>query len=193
MTVFFTSDTHFLHSMVAGLRGFASAEELDKAIVDRWNTVVRPGDMVWHLGDVGVGKELSVLACASHLNGRKHLVAGNHDQAWPGHRDARKRQRLWLDYFESVQAYAKVRVEGRTVLLSHLPYLGHGDHTAEERHSLFRLADQGEWLAHGHLHSPERLTGPRSVHVGLDAWGLYPVTEGAIAELIRETEEKRAA
>ena len=193
MTVWYSSDSHFRHKMVAGLRGFDSIDEHDQVLVDNWNAVVKPDDFVWHLGDVGLGNELGVLACASHLNGRKHLITGNHDPCWPGHRDSRKRQRLWLDYFESVQAYAKTRIEGRTVLLSHLPYLGAGDHTAEERHSLFRLSDQGEWLVHGHLHSPERLTGPRSVHVGLDAWGLHPVAEGAIAALIRDIEEKRAA
>lgn len=61
------------------------------------------------------------------------------------------------------------------------------------RQPQFRLPDLGEWLIHGHTHSKERLDGPRSVHVGLDAWGLRPVSEGEIAALIREAEEKRAA
>jgi calcineurin-like phosphoesterase family protein len=192
VTVFFASDTHFCHALVAGLRGFASTQEHDEAIIERWNSVVRPGDMVWHLGDVGVGNELGILAVATHLNGAKHLVAGNHDRCWPGHRDARKHQRRWLEVFESVQAFAKVRIEGRTVLLSHLPYDGGGDHTTEERYPQFRLPDLGGWLIHGHTHQPERIDGPRSIHAGLDAWGLYPVAEAAIAALIRDTEEKRA-
>jgi calcineurin-like phosphoesterase family protein len=37
------------------------------------------------------------------------------------------------------------------------------------------------------------MDGHRSLHCGLDAWGLRPVSEGEIAALIRETEEKRAA
>jgi calcineurin-like phosphoesterase family protein len=191
MTVFYCSDTHFQHAMVAGLRGFESSAEHDRAVVDAWNEVVKPSDMVWHLGDVGLGKELGVLSIATHLNGVKHLVAGNHDRCWPGHRDARKRQRAWLDAFESVQAFAKTRVDGRTVLLSHLPY--EGDHTAEERYPQFRLPDLGEWLVHGHTHSRLRVDGPRSVHVGLDAWGLRPVSEGEVAALIRDAEEERAA
>ena len=191
MAVFFASDTHFLHCLVAGHRGFASPEEHDEAVVERWNAVVRPGDLVWHLGDVGLGNEARVLALAARLNGVKHLVAGNHDPCWPGHRDARKHQRRWLEVFGSVQAFAKVRVEGRPVLLSHFPY--DGDHTAEDRHVQFRLRDGGEWLVHGHTHQAARMDGHRSLHCGLDAWGLRPVAESELAALIRETEEKRAA
>lgn len=191
MTVYYSADTHFSHALVAGLRGFASQEEHDQAVVDNWNAVVKPDDMVWHLGDVGLGRELGAINAATHLNGVKHLIAGNHDRCWPGHRDSRKRQRAWLGAFESVQAFAKTRIDGRMVLLSHLPYEGAGDHTAEERYPQFRLPDHGEWLIHGHTHSHLRVDGPRSVHVGLDAWGLRPVSEGEIAALIRETEGKQ--
>jgi calcineurin-like phosphoesterase family protein len=193
VTTFFSSDSHFLHRLVADQRGFASPEEHDEAVVERWNETVRPGDMVWHLGDVGLGNEAGILAVASHLNGIKHLIAGNHDRCWPGHRDARKHQRRWLEVFGSVQAFAKIRVEGRTVLLSHLPYIGGGDHTTEERYPQFRLPDEGEWLIHGHTHQAARMDGHRSLHAGLDAWELRPVAEGELAALIRETEEKRAA
>lgn len=190
MTVFFSSDSHFRHQMVAGIRGFADRDEHDEAVIAAWNKTVRPGDMVWHLGDVGLGGETEILERVTRLNGVKHLVTGNHDPVWPGHRDSRKHQRRWFDVFESVQAFAKARIDGRTVLLSHLPYLGQGDHTAEERHTQFRLHDEGAWLLHGHTHSKERLDGPRSVHVGLDAWDLRPVSEGDIAALIRDAEDK---
>lgn len=193
MTVFLTSDTHFCHRLVAELRGFDSSQEHDEHLIAAWNSVVRPGDLVWHLGDAGLGNETGVLAAVFRLNGTKHLVTGNHDPVWPGHRDSRKKQRRWLEVFESVQAFAKTRIDGRTVLLSHLPYLGAGDHTAEERHTQFRLHDEGAWLIHGHTHSRERVDGPRSVHAGLDAWGLKPVSEGEIAALIRETEAAREA
>lgn len=107
VTVFYSSDTHFSHALVAGLRGFASQEEHDEAVIANWNAVVKPSDLVWHLGDAGLGSEARVLELAGRLNGVKHLIAGNHDRCWPGHRDARKRQRAWLEAFESVQAFAK--------------------------------------------------------------------------------------
>jgi calcineurin-like phosphoesterase family protein len=192
-SVFFSSDTHFMHRLVAAHRQFATTGEHDQAIVDNWNALVKPGDLVWHLGDVGLGNELGVISCASHLNGRKQLVAGNHDPCWPGHRDSRKHQRRWLDVFESVQAFARIRIEGRAVLLSHFPYAGAGDHTEEERYPQYRLPDMAGWLAHGHVHSQDKVDGPRSVHVGLDAWDLRPVSEGQVAALIRGTEAAREA
>ena len=92
-----------------------------------------------------------------------------------------------------MQAFAKARIDGRTVLLSHLPYQDAGDHTAEERYPQFRLPDLGGWLVHGHTHSSLKADGLRSVHVGLDAWGLRPVSEGEIAALIRDAEERLAS
>ncbi len=207
MTVFFSSDTHFLHGLVAGHRGFETSGEHDETVIARWNALVRPDDLVWHLGDVGLGNEAKVLEQAARLNGRKQLVAGNHDPCWPGHRDSRKHQRTWLQVFESVQAFAKIRLDGQMVLLSHLPY--EQDHTDEPRHTQFRLRDQGEWLVHGHTHQALRL-GPsprylttmsttirsdyttvprgREVHAGLDAWGLHPASEADILGVIREYE-----
>src|ERR1700677_1037985 len=116
---FFSSDTHFCHGLVAGKRGFASSAEHDDEVIRRWNSVVRAEDMVWHVGDVGLGNDTQVLERASRLNGRKHLVPGKHDRCWPGHTDSRKHQRRWLEVFESVQAFARVRLGARMVLLSH--------------------------------------------------------------------------
>ena len=199
--VWYSSDTHFLHKLVARKRGFISEDETgeaaiargvaahDAAIIARWNKSVQPDDLVWHLGDVGLGSEEGALEHAARLNGRKHLIAGNHDRCWPGRGNSRFHQRRWLEVFESVQAFAEIRLDGRTVLLSHFPYLGAGDHTAEERHTQFRLRDEGLWLIHGHTHQPDQVDGLRSLHVGLDAWDLRPASEGAILARMREHEK----
>ena len=201
--IWFSSDTHFLHAMVARLRGFESSEEHDETVIGRWNELVRPDDLVWHLGDVGLGNEARVLEQAARLNGRKQLITGNHDPCWPGHRDSRKHQRRWLEVFESVQAFARIRIDGRPVLLSHFPY--EGDHTGEDRATQYRLRDEGTWLVHGHTHLTNRLGTYRhwlsfmgaapggnwrglEVHAGLDAWDLRPVSEAAILGVIREHE-----
>ena len=205
--VWFSSDSHFLHAMVAKLRGFTSSAEHDETVICRWNALVRSDDLVWHLGDVGLGNETRVLEQSARLNGRKQLITGNHDPCWPGHRDSRKHQRKWLEVFESVQPFAKTRLGERAVLLSHFPY--EGDHTETDRATQFRLRDEGGWLIHGHTHlqnrlgpNPRYLTlmdpvtgGPgtsrplgREVHAGLDAWDLRPASEADILGVIREYE-----
>lgn len=170
---------------------------------------MKPEDTVWVLGDVGMGHIERFAISLLKLHGRKHLITGNHDDPWPGNRDSFKYQRQWmaLNFFESVQPFARRRINGRTVLLSHFPY--ELDYTEDPRAMQYRLRDEGEILLHGHLHSIERLTPPmpadcffcgadltkrhcahndqvisRQIHVGLDAWDLHPVPMQAVQELI---------
>jgi calcineurin-like phosphoesterase family protein len=205
--VYFTSDTHFCHEKVAEVRGYESSGAHDEAIIAQWNHTVRPDDLVWHLGDVGLGNETRILEQAARLNGRIQLITGNHDACWPGNRGARSRQRRWMEVFESVQAFARIRLEGRPVLLSHFPY--EDDHTDERRHGQYRLRDEGMWLLHGHTHrdnrlgqnmwqTPATMTTPaedrgREVHVGMDGWFYRPAGEAAVASVIRKYEESMAA
>ena len=181
VTVFFTSDTHFQHALVSAHRGFASPAEHDEELIARWNETVGPDDTVWHLGDVTMGDRPAGLKLAARLNGTKHLIAGNHDHCWPGDRRSFRYQRAYLEAFESVQAFAQVKVGGYWRLLSHFPY--DGDHVGEERATQFRLRDEGAMLLHGHIHDKTRRNG-RQIHVGLDAWDLRPVPEDDIAALM---------
>ena len=51
MAVFFTSDTHFGHGGALGLyrRPFSSVAAMNEGLVEHWNEVVGPKDVVWHL------------------------------------------------------------------------------------------------------------------------------------------------
>lgn len=77
---FFIADLHFGHKNILTYqperKGF-TIEEHDKWLIDQWNSVVRPKDIVWVLGDVAFGKGNihKIVAC----NGTKKLVLGNHD------------------------------------------------------------------------------------------------------------------
>jgi calcineurin-like phosphoesterase family protein len=86
MTVWFTSDLHIGHRLVAGLRGFESTDDHDEAIFDRWDERVRKEDQVWVLGDLAVSKPDNALLELRGLPGVKHLVAGNHDPVHSMHR-----------------------------------------------------------------------------------------------------------
>lgn len=179
----FTADTHFRHGRVAELRGFASREEHDAEVIARWNKTVGPEDQVWLLGDVGMGEPHEYLPLVGQLNGVIHLIAGNHDPVWPGHQKAHTHQRSWLQHFASVQAFARRRLNGRDVLLSHFPYSG--DHTAETRYPDYRLRDMGKPLIHGHVHGEWKVNG-RQVNVGLEMWDMRPVSIDVLAKLVGE-------
>jgi hypothetical protein len=84
MSTYFTSDHHFSHAGALGLyrRPVASVAEMDREMIDRWNSVVGPDDEVWHLGDFAIRQRPErVASLAKALHGRKHLIVGNKDDA----------------------------------------------------------------------------------------------------------------
>lgn len=78
----FISDTHFNHTNIIKYenRPFQSVEEMNQTMIENWNRVVRKDDRVFHLGDVGFGSQEELVKIVQQLNGRKHLVLGNHDR-----------------------------------------------------------------------------------------------------------------
>lgn len=84
---FFIGDTHFGHANILTfkdndgnpLRPFASVEEMDEHMIEKWNEVVRPQDVIYHMGDIAMNRKH--LVYLERCNGRKKLVRGNHDTA----------------------------------------------------------------------------------------------------------------
>lgn len=83
------SDTHFGHENIlkfidkdgSYFRGdlFNSVQEMNETMVDNWNSVVKDGDKVYHLGDVFFGPKEDFKNLWSRLKGSKRLIVGNHD------------------------------------------------------------------------------------------------------------------
>ena len=59
-------------------RPFANVKEMDEYIVDKWNKKVSDNDTVWVLGDI-VSPEHFDKDLLNRLNGKIHLILGNHD------------------------------------------------------------------------------------------------------------------
>jgi calcineurin-like phosphoesterase family protein len=197
--LWFTSDFHFGHKNIAeyALRPFPHGEAglpaMNDALVDAFNARVGATDDVWVLGDVAMGRLNESLARIGELNGRKVLVAGNHDRCWPGHghRAAGWEEKYLAAGFARVLPGsalagppASLVLDGHRVLLSHFPYAGGGDSHGEDRFDQHRLADGGDWLLCGHVHQAWRQRG-RMINCGVDAWGGAPVSEPQLAELIQ--------
>ena len=137
--VFVIADLHFGHKKLAEVRGFASVQEHDDAIVAAWNRTVKASDVVYVLGDV------FRLDRVAELKGTKKLAMGNHDQ-YPIAR--------YVPLFSQIRAY----YEFDGYILSHIPvhpsqfsrYLGniHGhthNHTMQEWHPAMNGND-GDWV-----------------------------------------------
>jgi calcineurin-like phosphoesterase family protein len=124
--VFLISDTHFGHTNIIKYcdRPFASADDMDEALVENWNATVGPYDKVYHLGDVAMShKKLPIL---ERLNGTKILIKGNHDIF---------ALKYYTPYFKDIRATHELG----GLILSHIPL-----HESESR----RFSGN----VHGHLH-----------------------------------------
>ena len=196
MTIYFTSDLHFGHKLVAKIRGFgddALAPGMhDDHIMSMWGSTVKPADVVWVLGDLSVGhrEEAKALEILKQLPGKKHLVFGNHDSGHPMHSDAQKSFAKYLDVFETVSSVAHIKSNKQKIILSHFPYNGEGDRPGE-RYPEWRVRDMGTTpLIHGHTHSSTKYSlsdmGTPQLHVGLDAWDLELVHEKYVHDWVRE-------
>lgn len=83
--IWLIADTHFGHRGVCEftgrsgqkLRPWDNAFEMDEALVERWNSVVKPNDRVYHLGDLSISRK--GIATIGRCNGKKVLIKGNHD------------------------------------------------------------------------------------------------------------------
>jgi calcineurin-like phosphoesterase family protein len=128
------ADPHFGHQGVCDftkadgvtpLRPWNNAAEMDEALIENWNSVVKPEDRVYLLGDVAMSKR-ALMATVPRLRGRIVLVKGNHDN---------EKLRFYADLFDDVRAY----VAGKGYVMSHIP---------------IHPVSMSRWKinVHGHLH-----------------------------------------
>ncbi|MGO1949749.1 MAG: metallophosphoesterase family protein [Mycobacteriaceae bacterium] len=185
----FTSDLHLGHRFVAGLRGFVDTGEHDRVILDNLAGALRPGDVVWVLGDISCGPrddEDRAIALLAELFTRAgvtaHLISGNHDSSHPLHRRSHARQRDYLQAFTSVQPFQRMTWQKRELWLCHFPRPGLDHDDMSSRHDNVRL--DVPLLVHGHLHSDSPVTGPGMVDVGVDAWDLHPVSQTQVQQTL---------
>ncbi|MEX6505959.1 metallophosphoesterase family protein [Jiella sp. M17.18] len=153
--MFFTSDTHFNDPRILRIdkRPFANLLEHDEALIARWNETVGPRDEVFHLGDFARGDAETKAALLARLNGRKHLVTGNNDDA----------ATIELPGWESVGAYREMTVDGRHLILCHYAF------------RTWNQMGKGSIDLHGHSHAKLKPM-TRQFDVGVDAFPYRPVT-----------------
>ena len=158
-SVFFTSDTHFNHPAVIPLskRPFASVEEMNEAIIERWNSRVKKGDRVYHLGDVALGRLDDARNILWRLNGQLFLIRDNHDKV--------AEQKLVRERFVWIKDYFNLKVGDQKIVLCHYAF------------RTWNCSHHGAWNLFGHSHgSLPELDGYLQCDVGVDCWDFYPAS-----------------
>lgn len=167
---FFIADTHFGHKgMVeflkddgSKMRPFTTIEEHDETLISNWNSVVRPKDRVYHLGDVVMNKRF--LPTIARLNGRKKLIKGNHDVY---------SLKEYTPYFEDIYGVYVLK----DMILSHIPV--HPD----------CLKTRYGTNVHGHLHSnivlQNNLLNPKYLCVSCEHTNYTPISIDEVRAIIK--------
>jgi calcineurin-like phosphoesterase family protein len=166
----FSSDPHYDHANILNFlddrgkrfRGdlFASVEEMNETMIQRHNSVVKPNDIWYCLGDVTFRvKDLGRIM--PRLNGRKRLIVGNHDD--PKNVELTK-------WFEKVTLWRLFKDEG--FLCTHLP----------SRKDQFRYKVTHN--LHGHIHQ-NVITEPEYINNCMEHIDYTPKTMDDIVAHIR--------
>lgn len=165
--IWVTSDTHFNHENILtftdkdgkSVRDFSSVQEMNQTLIDNWNSVVKPGDIVYHLGDVlfGLNKEDWLAKNMNRLMGSKRLIFGNHDDP---------KYFVGGGYFKKTMMWRKFP-RNLPVLLTHVPV---HPSTLEEG----RFKGQGILNVHGHIHQNDS-PGDQYVNVSVEKTNYTPV------------------
>lgn len=156
--IWFSSDLHFGHEKCCTvfkrddgtpLRPFASGDEMNEALIERHNEVVKPQDKWYCLGDVAITQKN--LPLVGRLNGSKRLVRGNHD-IFP--------TKKYLEFFKEVYG-VRVLTEFGGLVLTHVPI-----HPSQLRRFKVNV--------HGHLHD-KLLDEPGYINVCVEQIDYRPI------------------
>ena len=187
--LWFTSDSHWSHQKIIELcnRPFSSVEEMNEKLIENWNSVVKPTDTVFHLGDFCFGGSQAWNSVLDRLNGNILLIKGNHDE--------KNLKQGFMMKFKWVGYQLHLLIENRSIYLNHFPFLCYG--------GTYRNPENQVWQAFGHIHSGpysesgrdlnrSKLIFPTQYDVGVDNNNFTPISWEQLKEKINKQVEDYA-
>ena len=153
--IYFIADTHFNHKNIIEYcnRPFKDTNKMNEYIIQKWNSVVKENDIVYHLGDVEFGTTEMLKDLICRLNGTKILLRGNHDF------------KRGVDGWKEVgfsEVYKK-RIELENLILTHAP---------------IEIVEEGKINVFGHIHDKpldERFNKNNHICVSCDVVDYKPI------------------
>ena len=173
--IYLTSDLHLSHSksFIYEPRGFTSIEEHDKTIIKNFNSIVKPEDELYILGDLMLCDNERGLEYLRQLNGNKHFVRGNHDNSTRCH--------LYSEIGIIDEGYATMlKYKKYYFYLSHYPTI--------TSNGKIKSLHQATCNLFGHTHSKALFYEdiPYIYNVSLDAHNCFPVSLDVIIDDMKD-------
>ena len=149
---------------MADLVGFSSSEDHDTEFLKRYNKIITDEDDVYILGDLMLNNNEHGLNILNQLNGKIHIILGNHDTT--------TREELYRGCRNVVEiCLSKILKIGKQYyFLCHYPTITANYDDKPYKQHLINL--------HGHTHFKEKFynDNPFMYNVALDAHNCYPVS-----------------
>lgn len=171
--IWMTSDLHFNHENILKYepvsRPFATVEEMNEVLIQNWNSKIGPGDIVYVLGDLCMGRYDTIEPIIKRLNGKIILIRGNHDTP--------RRIEVFQSLGIEVRDIEYLRYKGRFFILCHFPI-------ASEEFMDMVVRDNSEVVnLYGHVHhNAPKGYHKGTYHVGVDTNDLMPISLSQIWE-----------
>ena len=126
-------DWHYDHKNILAIdnRPFKTIEEMNEALISRWNAVVSRQDTVYVLGDMFWCNEKIAAEVLRTLKGTKILIRGNHDAC---------KKEEFRSQFAAIEPYMEVKDGDKNVVLCHYPI------------PCFKNHFYGWWHLYAHVH-----------------------------------------
>ncbi len=159
MNIWFTSDNHFSHTNVIKYckRPFTSVEEMNETMIQNWNSLVKAGDQIYHLGDFALCKADEATKIVRRLSGQKFMVWGNHDKYT-------RKDSAFVGHWAWNRDLTEIKINDLRVVLCHFAM------------KTWNKSHYGAYQLHGHSHgSLKDDPGSLQLDVGVDCWDYRPV------------------
>lgn len=183
--IFYTADLHLgdLRVFNKCSRPFHNLKDMEEKIISNWNAKVGDEDTVYLLGDIAEDSYLKTIDVIRNLNGKKHLIIGNHDLKM-------------LDKFKEAEIFISIDFMiliddcGRKVCLCHYPVMDWMEFSRNGYH------------IYGHIHNKTGLNDPAypeikeyyknklAFNAGVDVTGFAPVTLDEMIKLKKENKNE---
>jgi calcineurin-like phosphoesterase family protein len=174
--LFVAADHHFEHLNIIKtfqFRPFADVREMEEELICRHNSRVAPGDRVVFIGDMFWRHCKHSDEILERMNGQKHYVLGNHEEALK-----------WTStdkHFITVTESYKVDLEPYGYKEARYLFCAHFAHRVWPRSHL------GTWHAYGHSHGAlQDDPTAKSMDVGVDTNDYYPYSIHEFASRMRD-------
>ncbi len=172
MNIFVMSDPHFCHNkdFIFQKRGFSSIVEHNEILIQNHNSVVKPEDVIYCVGDWSWGDTISFFM---RMKGSFHYIKGNHDKNFHNILKGIMGSKI-LSY---TPGYLDVFIDKTPVTFNHFPMV-----RWEKSHF-------GAWHIFGHVHSDWCPPNGKIMNATLDALHNFPISWEDIKKYMKNRNE----